>query len=127
MNTLTLSSSPGQGRTDEAYAGEIDFNNNSGVNLDTTVLPAWTNPSQVAAGTMAYNTWYKLEFTVDSTTLATNFNSGASTTSGTSSKYSSGYAGVGLDIQTSTIFDNFYVRQYAATVPANSVGLETAN
>ncbi|MGA2222947.1 MAG: hypothetical protein ABSH41_00715, partial [Syntrophobacteraceae bacterium] len=115
------------GTADETYAGEIDFNNNSGVNLDTTVMPLWSNPSQVAAGTMAYNTWYKLEFTVDSTTLATNFNNGASTTSGTSGKYPSGHAGIGLDIQTSTLFDNFYVRQYAASPPTNSVGPETPN
>jgi hypothetical protein len=115
------------GTADKAYAGEIDFNNNSGVNLDTTVMPLWSNPSQVAAGTMAYNTWYKLEFAVNSTTLTTNFNNGASTTSGKSSSYSSGHAGVGLDIQTSTLFDNFYVRQYAATPPANSVGPETPN
>jgi hypothetical protein len=88
-------------------------------------MPKWTTVSTTAAGNMSYNTWYHLEITVNGTSMSANFNDESRTTSGTAGTYSSGPVGPSLDIQTTTLYDNIFVRQYAATVPTNSVGPET--
>jgi len=113
------------GAADHEYAGEIDFNNNGGDNLDISNMPNWTTGSTTAAGNMSWNTWYHLEITVDGTSMSVNFNDGSDTTSGTSGTYSSGAVGPSLDIQTTTLYDNIFVRQYAATAPTDSIGPET--
>jgi hypothetical protein len=115
------------GSADDEYAGEIDFNNNGGDDLDISNIPKWSTISTIAAGNMSYNTWYHLEITVQGTSMSANFNDGSHTTNGTAGTYSSGAVGPSLDIQTTTLYDNIFVRQYAATVPANSVGSETHN
>ena len=38
------------GAKDDEYAAEIDFNNNSGNNLDISNIPNWTTVSTIAAG-----------------------------------------------------------------------------
>ena len=76
------------GTKDNEYAGEIDFFNNGGNNLDITNIPKWTTVSTAAAGNMSYNTWYHLEITVNGTSMSANFNDGSRTTSGTASTYS---------------------------------------
>jgi hypothetical protein len=116
-----------QSSADDEYGGEIDYFNNGGDNLDISIMPKWTTTSTTAAGNMSYNTWYHLEITVDGTSMSANFNDGAHTTAGKASTYSSGAVGPSLDIQTTTLYDNIFVRQYAATVPTDSVGPETSN
>jgi hypothetical protein len=114
---------------DDAYTAVLFDGTGLGENnLSSGLYPAVDLiGSGASAGTITYNTWYKLELSVNGTTISTSFNNGTSTASSTDRTYSSGYAGIALDLQTSTLFDNFYVRQYAATPPANSVGPETPN
>jgi hypothetical protein len=58
--------------------------------------------------------------------MSTSFNDGASTTTGTSSADISGSAGPGLDTQSTSVFDNIFVHQFAAVAPTNAVGSEQA-
>jgi hypothetical protein len=100
------------------------FLNNASNSLAQDATPGLNQISTVGVGSVPLNTWYHIVTTVQGTTMSTSFNDGASTTTGTSSADTSGSAGPGLDMQSTSVFDNIFVHQYAATVPTNSVGSE---
>jgi hypothetical protein len=100
------------------------FLNNASNSLAQEATPGLNQISTVGVGSVPLNTWYHIVTTVQGTTMSTSFNDGASTTTGTSSADTSGSAGPGLDMQSTSMFDNIFVHQYAATVPTNSVGSE---
>ena len=109
-------SSPGQ-----AFSAMLNYGSST---LTQEATPGLNQISTVNVGSLPLNTWYHIVTTVQGTTMSTSFNDGASTTTGTSSADTSGSAGPGLDMQSTSMFDNIFVHQFAATVPTNSVGSE---
>ncbi len=109
-------SSPGK-----AFNAMLNYGSNT---LNQEATPGLNQISTVNVGSVPLDTWYHVVTTVQGTTMTTSFNDGASTTTGTSSADTSGSAGPGLDMQSTSMFDNIFVHQYAATVPTNSVGSE---
>ena len=105
----------------QAFNSMLYYGSNA---LNQVATPGSNQISSVNVGSVPLNTWYHLVTTVQGTTMTTNFKDGASTTSGTSSADTSGSVGPGLDMQSTSMFDNIFVHQYTATVPTNSVGSE---
>jgi len=108
------------------YSADVYFNRNGKSNFYIAEdAPSDANTlGSVAAGKLFYNTWYQVEASTSGATQAGSIQYGTYGASGTNNAYASGRAGPSLELYGVSTFSDLYIRQYAATPPTTSVGVE---
>jgi hypothetical protein len=112
----------------DEYSAEVYYNENGSTNFYITekAPSVWNALGSVAAGNLLYNTWYQVGVSTNSTTQAGSIENGTYSASGTDTTYASGSAGPSLELYGASMFGYLFIRQYASTPPAISVGSETS-